>query len=167
MDVIAIKQIALSKKYKKFVWNELIQFFNVPKIIFTIIFTILFYYLFQFLFSKALLDAFHLLMVFVGIIFAFRINSKYTKYKKEKGTVWYLEEIIKNYGFIAYFAYLPFQLGNSLLNFNLNVDLIMVFLAFFSVIFYLCLYIIMKIIPSKAEDYFKETYPEYSLVNKL
>jgi len=29
----------------------------------------------------------------------------------------------------------------------------------------LCEYIILVIIPSKAEDYLKETYPEYALEN--
>ena len=76
MDVIAEKQVALSKKYKKFVWNELVTFFTLPKIILTVLFTIFFYYLFQYLFLKSLLDAFHLLIAFVGIIFAFKINSK-------------------------------------------------------------------------------------------
>jgi hypothetical protein len=165
MDVIAEKQVALSKKYKKFVWNELVTFFTWPKIILTVFFTILFYYLFQYLFLKSLLDAFHLLIAFVGIILAFRINLKYQKYKKEKGKVWFLEEMIKNYGIIAFFAYLPFQIGNSLFKFDFNSDWIIGFLAVLSVVFYLYLYIIMFIIPSKAEDYLNETYPEYALEN--
>ena len=164
MDVIAEKQVALSKKYKKFVWNELVTFFTLPKIILTVLFTIFFYYLFQYLFLKSLLDAFHLLIAFVGIIFAFKINSKYQKYKKEKGKVWFLEEMIKNYGIIAFFAYLPFQIGNSLLKFDFNSDWIIGFLAVLSVVFYLYLYIIMFVIPSKAEKYLKATYKEYELV---
>jgi len=164
MDVIKEKQTALEKKYKKFVWKELIQFFSLPKIILTILFIILFYHLFQFLFSNALLNAFHLLIAFIGIIFAFRINSRYKKYKKEKGKVWFLEEMIKNYGIIAFFAYLPFQMGNSLLNLDFNSDWIIGFLAIFSVIFYLCLYIVMFVLPLKAEEYLKETYIEYEFI---
>lgn len=164
MDVIAEKQVALSKKYKKFVWNELVTFFTLPKIILTVLFTIFFYYLFQYLFLKSLLDAFHLLIAFVGIIFAFRINSKYQKYKKEKGKVWYLEEMIKNYSFMLFFGYLPFQLGNSLLKFDFHSDWVIGLLAVFSVVFYLYLYIIMFVIPSKAEKYLKATYKEYELV---
>ncbi|WP_445724231.1 hypothetical protein [Flavobacterium sp.] len=38
-------------------------------------------------------------------------------------------------------------------------------ISFILVSFYLSLYIIMKVIPSKAEDYLKETYPEYTLEN--
>ena len=165
MDVIKEKQVALSKKYKKFVWNELVTFFTLPKIILTVLFTIFFYYLFQYLFLKSLLDAFHLSIAFIGFIFAFRINSKYQKYKKEKGKVWYLEEMIKNYSFMLFFGYLPFQLGNSLLRLDFNSDGIIGFMAFFTVIFYLCLFIIVFEIPSKAEDYLKETYPEYALEN--
>ena len=38
-------------------------------------------------------------------------------------------------------------------------------ISFILVSFYLSMYIIMKVIPSKAEDYLKETYPEYTLEN--
>ena len=164
MDVIAEKQVALSKKYKKFVWNELVTFFTLPKIILTVLFTIFFYYLFQYLFLKSLLDAFHLSIAFIGFIFAFRINSKYQKYKKEKGKVWYLEEMIKNYSFMLFFGYLPFQLGNSLLKFDFHSDWVIGLLAVFSIVFYLWLFIIMYVIPSKAKIYLKATYKEYELV---
>ncbi|MCD8518949.1 MAG: hypothetical protein LRY32_05150, partial [Flavobacterium sp.] len=92
------------------------------------------------------------------------VNSKYQKYKKEKGKVWYLEEMIKNYSFMLFFGYLPFQLGNSLLKFDFNSDWIIGFLAVLSVVFYLYLYIIMFVIPSNAEKYLKATYKEYELV---
>lgn len=164
MEVIKEKQIALGKKYKKFVWNELVQFFTIPKIIFTLLLTLLFYYLFHFLFSKDLLSAFHLLIAFIGFIFAFRINSKYQKYKKEKGKVWYLEEMIKNYSFMLFFGYLPFQLGNSLLKFDFHSDWVIGLLAVFSIVFYLWLFIIMYVIPSKAKIYLKATYKEYEFV---
>ena len=75
--------------------------------------------------------------------------------------------MIYSYGGLSGILYLPFQLMNILFNgsrYNVLESNFWLFtISFILVSFYLSMYIIMKIIPSKAEEYLKETYPEYAL----
>ena len=97
-----------------------------------------------------------------------------SKYKKKRQNIpnekkWLFKEMIYSYGGLSGFLYLPFQLLNILFNgskYNvLESNFWLFMISFILVSFYLSMYIIMKVIPSKAEDYLKETYPEYALEN--
>ncbi|MEZ4853150.1 hypothetical protein [Flavobacterium sp.] len=165
MNVVEQRQAAMNKKYSKLVWQHFKAFFTIPKVMLTIglllvtyFFIKTFYY--QYIFSIAML-------VLAVVLFAalFIENRKIKKRKKETGKTWLFEQIIFNYGAFSGLLYLPLNFSNL---FSRSEELpnnyVLFLVAFLIVSFYLVSYIIIKIIPSKAEQYLKETYPEYEMV---
>jgi hypothetical protein len=75
---------------------------------------------------------------------------------------WLFEEIIKNYGNFSGVILLSFNIFNHSEKPFLNEYWIFV-MSLFLVLMALFIFIIFKIIPSKARAYLLETYPEYKL----
>jgi hypothetical protein len=105
-----------------------------------------------------------------GLAFYKLIKDSFLK-KKKKQTAekkWLFEEIIQQYGGFAGIIIFPFnifvQIFNNADDF-LGNDYYILGLSFFLVLFSLVLFIIFKVIPSKAEEYLIATYPEYKLEN--
>lgn len=165
MDVVEKRQTALGKKYNKLVWKHFKEFFTIPKVILTVCLTTFVFYFFKWFYFSELFSI-SMMLLFV-IIFPFLIveQRKIKKRKKETGKVWLFEQIIFSYGSFAGLLSLPINLA---INFNrsgkMPNDYVLIGFSFTIVALYLIAYIIIKIIPSKAEKYLKETYPEYKLV---
>ncbi len=166
MDVVEKRQEAMSKKYNKLVWKHFKAFFTIPKVLLTIsLIGILFYVIKTFYFEY--IFAVFMLLLAVLITSSLIIEKrKIKKRKKETGKVWLFEQIIFGYGAFSGFIALPLNLTNMFFNKFENQPNDYILLLFSGVIvsFYLLSYIIIKVIPSKAEDYLKETYPEYGFV---
>jgi len=164
MDVVEQRQKAMNKKYNKLVWQHFKAFFRLPQIIGTLVSIFL---VFQLLKSitishevAEILTYMILISFWVGLI---RMNSKRKKTAKIEGKKWLLKDIIYGYSSMAGMSYLPFQL---FLQFENHSNLIMLFfMSFFMVSMVIIEYIIFFIIPSKATEYLKQTYPEYDLVS--
>ncbi len=164
MDVVEQRQKAMNKKYNKLVWQHFKAFFRLPQIIGTLVSIFL---VFQLLKSitishevAEILTFMILISFWVGLI---RMNSKRKKTAKIEGKKWLLKDIIYGYSSMAGMSYLPFQL---FLQFENHSNLIMLFfMSFFMVSMVIIEYIIFFIIPSKATEYLKQTYPEYDLVS--
>lgn len=171
MDVVEKRQAALGKKYSLLIWKHFKSFFKIPQIIGVIFSTFLMAGILKFIYFDGLFSALFIAS-FLIVLLMFWIS----KYKKKKQNIpiqkrWLFKEMIYSYGGFSGFLYLPFQLLNILFNgsrYNvLESNFWLFFISFILVSFYLSMYIIMKIIPSKAEEYLKETYPEYELGNSL
>ena len=163
MDVVEQRQSALNKKYNKLVFNELKTFFSVPKIIGTIAGIGIIFYL-----IKQLQEGFWIVQVmflalilsyFFGILILIRRNKKRNK---QNGKKWLLKEIIFGYSSSAGLINLPIQFAIHLKGENYH-DGFLLLLSFLLVIFGLTEYIMLVLIPSKAEDHLRETYPEYEI----
>lgn len=167
MNVVEQRQSALNKKYGKMVWNELKTFFSVPKIIGTISAIGIVFYL-----MKQLNEDFWIVQsVFLALIVAYFIGiailiRKNKKIGKATGKKWLLKEIIFGYSSTAGLINLPLQFSLHLKGDNYNDGLVLLF-SFLLIVLGLTEYIMLILIPSKAEDFLKETYPEYKLVEKL
>jgi hypothetical protein len=155
MDVVEKRQAALQKKYHKLVWNELKNFFRWPKIIGTLAtIGIVFYGLKLFQQDVVIVQmAFVVLVVsfFVGI---FWLSRKNKKNHQKTGKKWLLKEIIFGYGSIT--------LNVKGENYS---DWALLLFSFFIIFMALGEYVVLVLIPSKAEIFLKETYPEYNFVN--
>lgn len=167
MDVVEKRQIALSKKYKLLVWKHFKEFFTVPKIIVTAslilcLFLILRTAYWNYFFPVAMLS---LLLVILPV--AFFANKKIKKHQQTTGKVWLFEKTIVNFGSTPALLLLPmhfFNLLNSMIvNFNSPSIYFLLAMSFLTVSIYLVVYIITIVIPKKAEEYLKQTYPEYEL----
>jgi hypothetical protein len=165
MDVVEQRKIAMNKKYSKLVWLHFKNFFKLPQIIGTLLSIFL---VFQMLKSitishevVAILAYMILISFWVGLI---RMNRKRKKTVKEEGKKWLLKDIIYGYSSMAGMSYLPFQIFLQFEIHHSNLTTLF-FMSFFIVSMVIIEYILFFVIPSKASEYLKQTYPEYDLVS--
>ena len=169
MDVVEKRQKALGKKYNKIIWSHFKEFFTVPKIVITFSLIIGLFYTLKFILFYELITI-GLTLAFIALLITMIYAYKKRKERKQKtGKVWLFEEMISGYGSFNVVFTLPIHLFNSITNFDKTIpnDYFLFGFSFFVVVLFLFSYIVIKIIPSKAEQYLKETYPEYDLANTL
>jgi len=164
MDVVEQRQSALNKKYNKLVLNELKTFFLVPKIIGTIfavgIVFFLLKYLQESLFIVQTLFFFLIISYFIGISILLRRNKIR---RKQNGKKWLLKEIIYGYSSTAGLVNIPIQFAIHIDDAKYN-DGFLILVSFLLIILALTEYVMLILIPSKAEDFLKQTYPEYKMI---
>jgi hypothetical protein len=167
MDVVEKRQAALNKKYNKIVWYHFKEFFTIPKIFASLSFVGLLFFVLNLNFyqNEILLVLFSFCVLsFLGILI-YRKNMD-RKHNTKTGKKWLFKEIIFNYGSFAGIAYLPIQIVINLERVNANHSVFwQLILSFLLISMVLFEYIILFQIPAKAEEYLKETYPEYKLMN--
>ncbi len=165
MDVVEQRQSALNKKYNKLVLNELKTFFSVPKIIGTISAVGIVFYLLRYLqeslFIVQTLFFFLIISYFIGISILMRRNKIR---RKQNGKKWLLKEIIYGYSSIAGLINIPIQFAIHIDDAKYN-DGFLILVSFLLIILALTEYVMLILIPSKAEDFLKQTYPEYKIAN--
>ncbi len=164
-DVVEERSKALSKKYHLLIWKHFKAFFSIPKIAVTATLIVGLFYFFKYIFFYELMTLGMVFWFLALIAFLIYERKKMKKRKKQTGKKWMFEEIIYGYGsFSGVFAF-PLHLINIFSNQGSGVpnDYILWGISVFLVLLFLGTYIIVKVIPSKAEEYLKQTYPEYSL----
>lgn len=165
MDVVEQRQLALNKRYNKIVWKHFKDFFTIPKVVTTFSAIGMFFYILINLSKQAgiIVNTF-----LIGAILFFWIATifkrvKYNKTVKVSGKKWLFKEVIFGYSNFAGLSYLPIQF---IVHVDFNTEIGTLKALFFSILIismYLLDYIVPFEIPSKAEAYLKETYPEYEL----
>lgn len=163
MDVIDEKRKALGKKYNLMIWSHFKEFFGIPKIIWTSS-TIGIIYMILKSMNDPSLFVFGSFFVLMGLIFYKLFQNK--KSLKQENKKWLFKEIIFNYGSANGIIILLFQILNSSFWSSeqfLGNKLFLVLMAAFLVFLIVFGYIILFLIPSKADEYLQETYPEYEL----
>ena len=162
MDVVEQRQKAMNKRYNKLVWHHFKSFFRLPQILGTLLSI---FFVFQLLKSITIshevastLTFIILISFWAGLI---RMNRKRKKIAKIEGKKWLLKDIIYGYSSMAGMSYIPFQIFLQLENHSNVITLF--FMSFFMVSMVIIEYIMFFVIPSKAVEYLKLTYPEYDL----
>lgn len=160
MDVVERRQLALSKKYNKLLWDYFKEFFKLPRIILTIgtISVLVKSYSYFHPIVYAVIFASAVIFSFFRII---HMTVKYNKKVKKTGKRWMFEEIIYKGGSFGAVVFIPFHLtryffegGNHIVEQWLLSTLLVCFLLYE--------YIMLFVIPAKAEKHLEETYPEYA-----
>ena len=165
MEVVEKRQAALNKKYRTIVWNHFKNFFRLPQIIGTFSAVgILFLILKLSLYSNIILISLLVVILGVFIVELFRNAQKLKKNNQQTGKKWLFKEILSGYGQGSAFLHIPLQIVLQFRG-DLNNNYILFFASLFIVSLALIQYIILVIIPNKAEEYLKETYPEYQFVD--
>lgn len=168
MDVVEKRQIALGKQYNKLVWNHFKDFFSIPKIIGTLsAIGILFLIMQRFSFAHIVVISLFMASSVIFWIEIIRMSKKNKRQSKLSGKKWLYKDIIFGFGSFGGLSYLPIQIAFQIIDkfqFNTLASIIISLTVVCILIFN---YIILKIIPSKAEHYLKKTYPEYELANTL
>ena len=165
MDVVEKRQAVLGKKYNGLVWYHFKDFFGVPKIVLTIAMTLVLFSILKISqYSEWIVMGLYLILILFTFYEIFK-NIKFKKEKKEaKQKRWLFEEIINQYGGFAGAIIFPLNLFSRMFYHSeqyINNDYWTLGLSLFLVLFAIVIFIIFKIIPSKAEDYLVATYPEY------
>ena len=164
MEVVEKRQAALNKKYRNIVWNHFKNFFHLPQIIGTFSTVgILFLVLKMSSYSGIIYISLLSILLVLFIVKLFSNAKKLKRSNKQTGKKWLFQEILTGYGQGSAFLYFPLQIILQYRG-DFSNDYILALASIFLVILALFQYIILVIIPNKAEEYLKETYPEYELI---
>ena len=167
MDVVESRQTALGKKYNRIVWSHFKGFFTITKIILTGFLILAVFYFLKEYYTKEIFTATMLFLISSMLTFLFFENRKMKKRKQETGKIWLFEKILSNYGTFPWLMILPIHFFYIIRIDRISnpSDLALFCMSLFIVSMSLAIFIVLKIIPSKAEAYLKQTYPEYKLEN--
>ncbi|WP_047246831.1 hypothetical protein [Maribacter thermophilus] len=170
MDVVEKRQKALGKKYRSIIWRFFKEWLQLPKLLLTfsavaIVYTILHYTSGIDVKEYVCFGMAFLLVVFsMGYLFVSRKDRKFKM--AEGGKKWMLREMIYNLGNVVVYNNLVLQIGLSVQNLDRSlIDNIWFDLAYALLVVAAALttYVVMFVIPSKAEELLEETYPEYKI----
>ncbi len=164
MEAIEEKQKAMNKRYMRYFWNELKQWFRVPQILATLSLFCIYYVSFSSAYMKELSVAFYIAIAIWSIYKSIQLNRQFRRRKEKSSKKWLLEEMIYKQAGGTTLVFMS-QIYNVFIisdRFSGNFTAIL----FFSIIFTLLTlidYISFQLIPDKAEELLNETYPEFSL----
>lgn len=164
-NVVEQRRKVLNKKYNSLIWKHFKAFFKIPKIIITVFFFIVYYKAAQTIshqqaFMFGCVFFLFVMLISKALLFKKQLKNKFKKTQKK----WLYEETIFNVGMVSVYFQLPVQLINFISHLDSTVKMPPIELFVFCLFLYLMFifsYIIVFIIPSKAEEYLKQTYPEY------
>jgi hypothetical protein len=167
MNVVEQRQAALNKKYNWLIWKHFKEFFTIPKIIITISLVVGLFYFFKYVFFYEVMILGMILWFVLLIVALIYEKRKMKKRKNQTGKKWMFEEIIFGYGSFSGIFVFPLHVINGFSNYGNGIpnDYVLFGISFFLVSLFLATYVVTKIIPSKAEEYLKQTYPEYAFSN--
>ncbi len=166
MDVVDNRKIALNKKYNKLVWRHFREFFGFPKIVMSIGLTTLLYFGMSYI-NATIMIGFLAISMFGTMLLQAIKNIRYQNRKTKDGEKrWLFLEVIRSYGNISIIFIVPVQLLGRFFESDgfFENKILTILLSFIFVVYGLGFYVIFYVIPSKAQDYPRETYPEYDLV---
>lgn len=169
MGVVDKRQAALGKQYNKLVWSYFKDFLSIPKILGTAsAFIFLVVLMLKYQFANIVIITLFMISVIIFFIGMIKLSRKNNKQNKISGKKWLYKDIIYSFGTFGGLSYLPIQIALQLYDkinfFNLIPSIIISATVISAFLFN---YILLFIIPSKAEHYLKKTYPEYELVESM
>jgi len=164
-DIVQERSSALGKRYNKIIWQEFKTFFNPPKILLTAALT---GFLYLALYWGLLLNkpVLMMLVLITVIVFGWTLRniSKNVKKLNASDKKLMFAEIIAQNGNSTAFSGLPLQF---VIHLDLFIDtsshLLLFGISFLYVAFGLITYVMVVIVPKKAQEYLKEVYPELSV----
>ena len=168
MDVVAERQKAMGKKYRKIIWRFFMVWWSLPKLIFAIssIFIL-------FVIIDALPKGDLRFETICGVFFALALLLLYRTFQLKKvingaPKKWMLQEMIYRQGLTVQLFLIPLYFSN-MANLRGFLDTFhgQLFIATLVVIMLILLKICGYAIPSKAEELLVETYPEYKIEKDL
>lgn len=160
-DVVTERQMAMSKRYHKFIWHHFKEYFRLPKILMTLTAMLFLFGLFSQIQQYREWVFFGIFILYV--VFYITVYRKSLK-KNKPDKKWMMAEMIYQYGasssIMPIYFQLPVQLSIHAPK-ALYHPYVLAFYCVFMVLFFIINHIMLYVIPKKAEDYLRETYPEY------
>ena len=161
-DIVEQKTNALSKFYRKEVWNNFKNYFKLPKIIITLFSIWALFKIFQSFDNKN-----YLLIPIVVLLFGFQMfyfineSRKQKKKRKETGKAWLFESVLNQMGGLIHLFNLGIYVPRI---FDSNRDWSLLGEITFStcvVLYFLMFYVAVKIVSPAMKEKFSKEHPEY------
>lgn len=159
-DLVERRQLAMHKRYHKLIWGYAKDFLRLPKILICLAGVAI---------SYRLLAALpYVLAVFAGVIFLvfagrfIAINRSLNKLRKATGKRWMFQDNIYRCAGSSVFFYPGFQF----IRYEGGEDsspVLLALAAVLTVVFALYSYIVLFVIPAKADEHLSAAYPEYKM----
>ena len=167
-DVVEKRHKTLSKKYFKLIWNHFVDFFKLPKIIGVFVLLLIAPFVLKVLIyiPQEIIFVMYIAVVMFVYYELYKNYKKRERNKKENKKRWLFKEIILGSQNTLMLFILPLQFANSIsdkLPYLLNHPVYSILISSLLVFYGLFYYIIQNVIPAKAEEYLKQTYPEYGM----
>ncbi|HAO15630.1 MAG TPA: hypothetical protein DDE71_08750 [Tenacibaculum sp.] len=166
MNIVEQKRCQLIKRYFKILLSSIKQWFQLPKILFTITGTIILYKIQELKNSYDLYLALSFILILIQSIIKIVNNVKLKRKHKITGKKWMLEEIIQvegilNFNFLFFNLVNLFSMGNK--DFIDTSEPVRWLYAAFMVSAIVLTYVALYLIPKKSEELLKRHYPAYEL----
>jgi len=159
--IVEKRQLALGKKYKKLMWQYLKEFIRIPQILITIVLLLMVYKAISF--SQIVYYILSLSTFLLSFIVLIIRVVKYRKKVKQIGKKWLFEETIAHCGGMAGMTYIPFHFSTIFDLDSPSTSIIkIVIMTIVVVLFMLIQYVVLFVIPRRAEEHLLKTYPEYN-----
>jgi uncharacterized membrane protein YesL len=164
MDVVSKRQKAMGKRYHKYLWEELKEWFTVPKLVITLSIWLGFYAVLSSTFAtNAIIGSFSIIALWC-LYKSVQLNRQFKRRKKLSKKKWMLEEMIfKQAGVSALLLLSQLPSAHRLTDSLLLSPTMMGVLSLCATLITLWMYISFELLPNKAEDLLNETYSEFSL----
>ncbi|UYW00900.1 hypothetical protein K5I29_10365 [Flavobacterium agricola] len=164
-DIVAQRQAALQKRYHAFVWQHFKDFFTLPKVLFTISLLAIVAAVLPLFSAYYVESVLGISILLLFLVLFLTIKNKYQLKKTKNEKRWMMEDVIANMGGSAALFYIPIQVFFSTSMFlNLNQFWVNLLIAAFLVSWMLYSYIMIHVIPQKAQSYLQTIYPEYKYI---
>lgn len=169
-DLVAERQKKMSKRYNKLIVSILKTYFTIPRLFLTSMLMLLLYLFLSIVTYKEYVVVGLLLISLVVMLYKtvmYKIKQKQLKKRKQK--LWMFEEIIYTHGqsfalfqIVVFFPPHILRTENliKVMSYSAGVFLVSVILT----IFLIGVYVVVKVIPSKAKEHISKVHPEYNFV---
>lgn len=163
-EIVEKREKAMNKRYWKYIWYEFKQWFTVPKLVMTVALFLMFYSLLSTPMSKYVFGIFYFSLIVWALYKTITLNRQFRRRREQTDKKWLLENIIfkqaagTNLVVISQF-YNVIQFSDK----TVENQLLLVLFSMLITASILLLYISYHVLPKKAEQLLKETYPEFSL----
>lgn len=159
-EVVERRQVAMQKRYYKLIWGYAKDFIRLPKILLSFAAMAVVY---QILLLVPYFVAFFAMFILVFFIVRFAgLNKKFKKQAKATGKRWMFQENIYRCAGAGVLFGPVFQLG-QFHGGNGASHILAAMVAFLLTAYCLYSYIVLFIIPARAEEHLSTVYPEYKL----
>ncbi|MDN3491602.1 hypothetical protein [Winogradskyella bathintestinalis] len=163
MDAIEQRQKTMNKRYRYYLWRELKQWFKLPQIIATITLFVLIYFALASSYVKLFSISLYVFVALWCMVKGFILHRKFIKRRKMTNKKWLLEELIfKQAGYVSFLFLLHLQ-NIFILNDSVKSVYGLLFMSLLFTVLMLINYISFEVIPNKAEELLKDTYPQFSM----
>jgi hypothetical protein len=161
MDVVSQTENTMGRKYRRFLINEVKEWFKIPQILSTVAVFIMFFLTFKSQLSEVIILSFY---VIFGIWMAYKSFALRRLFKKRRSTSkkWLLEHIIfQQASGVLFIAFVNIFNMLNLTNGSETSIYSAVFMSLLFTIAVIVSVVSLHILPNKADQLLKQTYPTY------